>query len=122
MSEADRKDFETADEVAPFDLDGLQKRLGDDKEAASAVLRAFVRNAPGQLARLHDAVEKNDAAQVRFLAHTLKGSLLWIGAADAAAAASTLEQSASLEPGPTLGQGLATLSEQVDRLLAAIAL
>jgi HPt (histidine-containing phosphotransfer) domain-containing protein len=85
------------------------------------VLRAFAREAPNQLARLREAVEGNDAARIRFLAHTVKGSLLWIGAADAADAASALEQNASQHPGRALGQGLAELSKQVDRLLVAIA-
>ena len=122
MNGEDRGDPEALHRPAPFDRKSLQKILGGDGAAAAALLSAFARDVPGQLARLHEALERNETAQVRLMAHTLKGSLLWIGAEDAATAASLLERAAAGEPGVSPREGLATLSRLVARVLIAIAI
>jgi HPt (histidine-containing phosphotransfer) domain-containing protein len=75
----------------PVHLEALERRLGGDRKAAMAVLAAFRRDAPNQLARLSAAVSTGARDEVRILAHTLKGGLLWIGADQAAASAHALE-------------------------------
>ena len=108
-------------EAAPFDRSSLQRRLGGDQSAASAALSAFAREAPRQLARLHDALEKGDTAQVKLIAHTMKGSLLWIGAEDVASTASFLEQAVLENSEVSPRDRLAALSKRVEQLVSQIA-
>jgi HPt (histidine-containing phosphotransfer) domain-containing protein len=99
----------------PVHLDALERRLGGDRKAALAVLAAFSRDAPDQLARLSTAVNAGAHDEVRILAHTLKGGLLWIGADRAAASAHALE----LDPsGP--GAALARLTADLETVLLAL--
>lgn len=103
-----------------FDFDALQRRLGDDREGALAVLSAFAREAPKQLARLGQAVEAGNTDQVRLAAHTLKGSLLWIGAAAAAASAQALELNSTLESAVEPHTSLSRLTSEVNQILSEL--
>jgi HPt (histidine-containing phosphotransfer) domain-containing protein len=102
-----------------FHFDALQRRLGDDREAAEAVLSTFSQDAPKQLARLRRAAEDGATEQVRLLAHSMKGSLLWIGADGAAASAHVLEQ--AVAAGSAIpGAAVSRFSAEVELLLAAL--
>ena len=103
-----------------FSFDALQQRLGDDREAAIAVLSAFARDAPNQLARLWQAVKAGDSAEVRLAAHTLKGGLLWIGADEAAASAHALELNSAPGSATDPAALLSSLTIEVEQLLAEL--
>lgn len=99
----------------PIHLEALERRLGGDRKAAMAVLAAFSRDAPNQLSRLSAAVSAGRDDEIRILAHTLKGGLLWIGANEAAASAHALE----LDPSSP-GAAFARLSTEVEAVLSAL--
>lgn len=120
MSQEDQGDRRTPPSIAAFDSDSLQRRLGDDRTAAEAVLRAFAMEAPRQIARLREAVTAGASDQVRLVAHTLKGSLLWIGASDAAASALTMELNPCEDSPISPGAALLKLSADVEHLLRAV--
>lgn len=120
MSREDQGDHPTSQGVAAFDFDSLQRRLGDDRPAAEAVLSAFARDAPRQMARLREAVTTGASDQVRLVAHTLKGGLLWIGASDAAASAREMELNPSEDSPIAASAALSRLSADVERVLLAV--
>lgn len=120
MSLEDQGDPHTLQSVAAFDLASLQRRLGGDPTAADAVLRAFAGDAPRQIARLRAAVAAGASDRVRLMAHALKGSLLWIGARDAAASAHAMELNPSADSPIAPGTALSKLSEDVERLLLEV--
>lgn len=64
----------------------------EDDELLAELLRSFRRRAPHGLARLRDAVDQDDAAEVETVSHSLKGAALNIGADDLGLICSELEQ------------------------------
>lgn len=120
MSREDQGGRGTSPNVAGFDFDALQRRLGDDRPAAEAVLAAFARDAPRQMARLREAVSTGATDQARLVAHTLKSSLSWIGASDAAASAQAMELNASADSPIAPAAALSRLSADVENLLHAV--
>lgn len=120
MSRVDQGGRRASHRVEAFDLDSLQRRLGDDRPAAEAVLSAFATDAPRQIGRLREAVAAGASDQVRQVAHTLKGSLLWIGAGDAAASAQTMELSSGVGSPITPADALLKLSAEINHVLLAI--
>lgn len=120
MSREDQGDRRASRSVAAFDFNSLQRRLGDDRPAAEAVLSAFARDAPRQMARLREAIAADASDQVRLGAHTLKGTLLWIGASEAAASAQTMELNSSVDSPVAPAAALLKLSDDVDLLLLAV--
>ena len=117
MSQEDHGERGTPLSIAAFDFDSLQRRLGDDRPAAEAVLSAFARDAPRQIARLREALSEGASDQVRLVAHTLKGALLWIGANDAAASAQAMELNSSEDSPIAPAAALLKLSADVEHLL-----
>ncbi len=103
-----------------IDIEGLHRRLGDDKEAVEEILNAFARETPGLIAQLSDAVSAGERDRARRLAHSLKGSLLWIGAAEAASAAHKLESDASDGSSVPPEETLARLRSNIEPLLRAL--
>lgn len=99
----------------PIHLEALERRLGGNRKAAMAVLAAFSQDAPNQLSRLAAAVQAGASEEIRVLAHTLRGGLLWIGADEAAASARALE----LDPSSPRA-ALARLSSDVEAILKAL--
>jgi HPt (histidine-containing phosphotransfer) domain-containing protein len=102
------------------DVEGLYRRLGNDGAAVEEILNAFARETPGLIAQLSDAVSAGELDRARRLAHSLKGSLLWIGAAEAASAAHTLESDASDSPSVPPEETLARLRSNIEPLLQAL--
>ncbi len=95
------------DATVPTGADGstdreaaLRRRLAEltdpgsreDDELLAELLRSFRRRAPHGLARLRDAVDQDDAAEVETVSHSLKGAALNIGADDLGRICSELEQ------------------------------
>ncbi len=72
------------------------------------------------MARLREAIAADASDQVRLGAHTLKGTLLWIGASEAAASAQTMELNSSVDSPVAPAAALLKLSDDVDLLLLAV--
>ena len=96
-------------------IDDLRSRLGGNREAADALLDMFAKTAPAQIEALRSADTAADAKQAKYVAHSLKGSLLWIGANAAAEAARAVE--AAVAEGAT-----ADPAEAVDHLATEVGL
>ena len=73
------------------DVDALRQRLGGSRDAADSLLALFASDAPRQIGRLREALDRADLKELKYVAHSLKGSLLWLGATAAAEAARALE-------------------------------
>jgi signal transduction histidine kinase/CheY-like chemotaxis protein/HPt (histidine-containing phosphotransfer) domain-containing protein len=97
------EDAETAappppDGASPLDparLDGL-RRLGETagKPLVQTLIQAYLDEAPRRLARMREALERSDAADLTFVAHSLKGISAQIGVARVAALSADLERRA----------------------------
>jgi HPt (histidine-containing phosphotransfer) domain-containing protein len=70
--------------------------LEGDKKLLKGITAIFIKNVPPQMTQLKEALEGNDAAQVKILSHSLKGSASMIGAQALRDAAFKVE-SAALE-------------------------
>lgn len=102
-------------------IDELRSRLGGNREAADSLLEMFANTAPTQVEALRAAAAASDVKQAKYVAHSLKGSLLWIGANAAAEAARSVE--AAFADGATLGSAEAIdhLAREVGLVVQAIA-
>ncbi len=106
----------SATEPAVLELAGLCEDLGDD--AASQLLALFLKGLPERVRALEQAQKAGDAAALRRVAHTLKGSSHTIGAQQIGALSQQLEalgRSGSCEAAAAL---LASLQHSVERLRA----
>lgn len=103
-----------------IDLEDLQRRLGGDRAAAETVLSAFVREAPKMIGDLSAAVANDDRALIQRLAHTVRGTLLWIGATDAASSARKVEVGLSSGPENGSQSALLTLCGQVQEIVLGL--
>jgi CheY-like chemotaxis protein/HPt (histidine-containing phosphotransfer) domain-containing protein len=81
---------------APLDWAAARKAVGGDEEILRDLAGVFLQTSPRWLEELGAAVARRDAAAVRRLGHTMKGSLSQLGATAARVAAERLE---------TIGQG-----------------
>ena len=84
---------------AAFDRAAVLDRLDGDEEMLVEVMETFLEDAPQQLRLIEEAVTASDATQIRFYAHTLKGSAGNVGATGLQTAAYWLEK-ASLDGNP----------------------
>jgi HPt (histidine-containing phosphotransfer) domain-containing protein len=78
-----------------FDADDLVIRLGGDSELIRELVGLFLESYPERLKELGDAVEKQDAKRIEFLAHSLKSSVGNFSAWAAVHAAEKLENMAA---------------------------
>ncbi len=77
-----------------FDGDDLLRRVGGDEEMYRYVLRIFLEECPGQIARIDAAVSAGETAQLIYQAHTLMGSAVNVGACALSGFAQGIEQAA----------------------------
>jgi len=70
-------------------------RFENDEAFLERIVPLFIQSAREQSAALTVAIRRGDPAQVQHWAHTLKGSLLTVGAAIPAARAGRIEQQAA---------------------------
>lgn len=68
--------------------------MGGDESLLAAIAPHFGGAASAQIALLREALAKQDAAQVRHWSHTLKGTLLTVGANSSSAIAAQIEKTA----------------------------
>jgi HPt (histidine-containing phosphotransfer) domain-containing protein len=106
-----------------FDGDALLERLDGDRRLARELIRAFLEESPTLLAELRGAVPARNAREVVRTAHSLRGALLHLSAAAAAAHAERLEASASrgdLDACPGLQQALEAEIARLELTLRAM--
>jgi HPt (histidine-containing phosphotransfer) domain-containing protein len=108
-------------EAMPFDREEMLERLGGDSELLTDVLVVFLEECPRMMQEIRCAVDQGDPLSVRRTAHSIKGALLNISAAPAAAEATHLEQLGNEE---RLGETVSVLDQlqvEIDRLEQVLA-
>jgi HPt (histidine-containing phosphotransfer) domain-containing protein len=108
-------------QVKPFDREEMLERLGGDTELMNDVLQVFLEECPRMMEEVRGAVDEADSKLVRRAAHSMKGALLNISAAPAAAEAKRLELLGSEE---RLAEGapiLERLQHEIERLQQVLA-
>jgi HPt (histidine-containing phosphotransfer) domain-containing protein len=75
-----------------IDQPALLARLGGDEELMRDVVRLFLEDCPGRMARIRAAIDRQDAARLKAEAHALKGAAANMAADAVMDAARALEQ------------------------------
>jgi HPt (histidine-containing phosphotransfer) domain-containing protein len=91
------------------------------EEVFVETIEAFLQHTSTQLARLHEAVARNDGTAVSHIAHTLKGSSGNIGATRLAALCEQLMHASKNGLPAEVGQHVAHLEMEFTRVQAALA-
>ena len=103
-----------------FDRAALEERLMGDPDLTQEIIESFMSDMRAQLAELRAALNAEDAKEVRFRAHTIKGAAANVSAVGVQRVASETEQ-AAIEDGP---QGAAPfipkLAAALERLKAVV--
>jgi HPt (histidine-containing phosphotransfer) domain-containing protein len=103
------------------DWEQALRGVGGDRELMRELASIFLETYPQWLAKIREAVFARDAAAVRRLAHTLKGSVGQLGAAAAARAAARLEAMGDKGDLVGAGEAFAVLDDELHRLDAVLA-
>ena len=93
---------------------------GGDEALLADLLTAFLQECPAMLEQSLAAYQKGDAATLRRAAHTLKGSLRYLGAGAAAQLATELESAAQHTELALVVKLLPRLESEVRPLLADV--
>ncbi len=104
----------------PFDRAEMLERLGQDTDLLDDVLQVFREECPRMLAEVRAALDQADPDLVSRAAHSMKGALLNISAAPAAAEAAALEQLGREQRLDESGPVLDRLQHEVERLQDAL--
>jgi len=106
--------------LPPFDPSYLAKlrKLGDltGQSLVREVVDSFLADVPRRLERIREALEKADAKDLTFLAHSLKGSSHQIGAVRIATLSAQLEQKCAAAGPAELADLLAELESEIGRV------
>jgi HPt (histidine-containing phosphotransfer) domain-containing protein len=76
-----------------FDRKDLLRRLGDDVPLAKDIIKVFLSDAPAQLERLRQAIDRRDAAEIEAAGHRLRGAAANLGGLRLKAAVEVVERS-----------------------------
>lgn len=104
-----------------LDLSVLQSMFGDDIPLRNAILQEFTNFAAPYVQELNDALQSSNRAGIRHLAHKLKSSARTVGANELAEACANLESAAAESEWETLQAYAASIKQELDSALAAIA-
>lgn len=107
-----------------IDVSDLRARFAGKGELLRRIIKIFNEQTPQLLARLRHSARRGDTAGVEWSAHTLKGSLLQLGARATAELAHQLEQAARTSaPGrsETVLKELEAQAAQIQRMLTEAA-
>ena len=119
-----KADARTKGAVEPaFDAgrDEALANLGGDEELYARLISVFLRDTPGDRARLAAALDASDAAGTALLAHSLKGNAGVVGATTAVARARDLEHAARAGETARFPACRQALDEALDAALAGFA-
>jgi CheY-like chemotaxis protein len=103
-----------------IDRSRLSTQLGDDDAAAAEVLARFRDEAPRMLGQIEDCLARADEEGLARAAHRFRGALGWIAAEAGAEAASRVESLARSGDRAAMGESVAILRRELDRVLQAI--
>lgn len=103
-------------EVELFDIAAVLDNINQDRQLLAKLCRVFLRDSARQLDAIAAAVKDNNAEQLRFSAHALKGSIGVFGAKPAFAAAELLEQSGRTGDFSNANAALSDLQRLTSRL------
>jgi HPt (histidine-containing phosphotransfer) domain-containing protein len=107
-----------------IDVADLRTRFTGKGDLLRRLIKIFDEQTPQLLARVRHAARRGDASAVEWTAHTLKGSLVQLGAQVTAELAGQLEAAARTSPpgrNDALLKELETQAAQVQRLLNDLA-
>jgi CheY-like chemotaxis protein len=107
-------------ELPAADWNVAKALLGDSPAVLSEFSELVKAQAPTLIAELHRAIETRDSRLLRRSAHTLKGSVKYFGAEPLAQAALALETLGRTESFDNAAGLLATLEQELARVLAAL--
>ena len=107
---------ELIDQSDVFDLEGLRGRVEGDLGLMAELIDLCLTHAPQMLAELDSAVAARDGQRIMRSAHTLKGMLKNMCAAEGAAAALELESAGRANDLTQADQSLVALKEKIDEL------
>jgi two-component system sensor histidine kinase/response regulator len=104
-----------------IDMAALRARVEDDADLLAEMIELFLDSAPGLLDEVAAGVQHRDARAVQLSAHALKGAMQSMGAMPGARAALRLETIGMTGDMSHADETLATLKEEFDRLVTALA-
>ena len=107
-------------EAPAFSRAALLEQLGGDKALLREIAGIFVREGPALLEDVRLAIESTDCDRISRAAHRLKGSLLQLAAAPAAAAALAVEESGRAGNVGAASGALAELESEIRTVLRAL--
>jgi CheY-like chemotaxis protein len=103
-------------EPAVLDWDAALEQVGKDASLLDEIVQIYLEECPRWRTELHQAMTRRDAAQIRRIAHTMKGSLVQLGARPAFEAALRLETLARDDNLTGAANAWAALENELDRL------
>jgi len=103
-----------------FDFDQLDAITGGDAEFEREVLEEYLNSAPGDLAKVRDAVLGSQAATASGAAHALKGASGTIGAKGFAAIALEIEKAGKAGDVSTMGPVVERLEREFEALTVVL--
>jgi signal transduction histidine kinase/CheY-like chemotaxis protein len=103
-----------------FEEAALLERVMDDRAIAARVLRGFLRDAPSQLALLAQRLREHDGADLKRLAHAIKGAAATVSAEALRGAALETENAAKAGDWETAAWVAPRLSVEFDRFREAV--
>jgi signal transduction histidine kinase/DNA-binding response OmpR family regulator len=103
-----------------FSLEAALKQLGGREQLFREMVTYFETQAQDVLAAIRQAQDGRDAAAIARAAHALKGTLVYLGAAPAVAAAKRVEQLGRAGDLATAGSACRDLEQEVARLQLAL--
>jgi CheY-like chemotaxis protein len=110
--------------AAPFDSRELLGRVAGDQDLARELLEIFARESPAKLASIRSALAAGNFAQIRALAHEMKGTAANLAAKGVLSASLLLEQRAEEEDAAGAKRALADLEatlQGLNRMIPSLA-
>ena len=107
--------------AAAYDWSGALEKVGGDHELLQELVRVFLEEWPKWKTALGQALAAGDSAQVRRLAHTIKGALGQFEAHEAAETAQRLETMGQVADLREAGEVFAQLEREIERLILTFA-
>lgn len=111
------KDPSNPSAAASVNLAELLARVENDRELLRDLLSIFKDEFPGHIKSLEDAVDRQDAAKVASVSHTLKGMLSNLAVPKATASAACLEHLARAGETASFREAFTSFQQDVHGLL-----
>jgi two-component system, sensor histidine kinase and response regulator len=104
-----------------FDVEFALRSVGGDRELLKEIIDVYFAECPRWMTEIGAAVARGEAATLRRMAHTLKGTMSTFGAVEACALAQRLEDMGRGECLQGGQEACAALAEALARLAPALA-